>query len=70
MAAVNRVPVDLVVLALAQSGITTTPRQIRNWKLRGHITRTNDGYDLIEVLAYIDRRSLDQQRGIEHACPA
>lgn len=55
----KRVPVDLVVLALAQSGITATPRQIRNWKLRGHITRTSDGYDLTEVLAYAERRGLE-----------
>jgi hypothetical protein len=67
---VNRVPVDLVVLVLAQSGITVNARQIRNWRLRGHITRTTDGYDLTEVLAYIERRDLNQQRGIEHACPA
>lgn len=52
----KRVPVDLVVLMLAQGGIQANPRQIRNWRLRGHITRTKDGYDLREILAYLDAR--------------
>lgn len=52
----QRVPVDLVVLTLTQSGITATPRQIRNWTYRGHITHTREGYDLGEVLAYLDNR--------------
>lgn len=57
----QRVSVELVVLALAQSGIAANPRQIRNWTHRGHITRTRDGYDLTEVLAYAERRSLERQ---------
>ena len=64
----KRVPVDLVVLALAQSGITVNARQIRNWKLRGHITRTDEGYDLTEILAHVERRGLD--RDVDHRVPA
>lgn len=64
----KRVPVDLVVLVLAQSGITVTPRQIRNWTYRQHITHTNDGYDLTEILAYLEHRGLD--RDVDHRVPA
>ncbi|TCO57138.1 hypothetical protein [Actinocrispum wychmicini] len=53
----KRVPVDLVILTLAQSGLRVTARQIRNWKLRGHITRTDDGYDLAEIRAYVRGRA-------------
>jgi hypothetical protein len=56
----KRVSVDLVILCLKQSGITVTARQIRNWRLRGHITRTRDGYDLHEIETYVTRRNLDQ----------
>lgn len=55
--ALTRVPVDLVVLMLAQDGIQANARQIRNWRLRGHITRTGDGYDLREIVAYLDARN-------------
>lgn len=56
----KRVPVDVVLAMLAQGGIEANARQIRNWRLRGHITRTRDGYDLAEVLAYIDTRGLSR----------
>lgn len=52
----KRVPVDLVVLMLAQAGIEANARQVRNWRLRGHITRTSEGYDLREIVAYLDAR--------------
>jgi hypothetical protein len=53
---VKRVPVDMVILMLAQGGIEANARQIRNWRLRGHITRTSEGYDLGEIVAYLDAR--------------
>lgn len=53
----KRVPVVLVILMLAQGGIHVNARQIRNWRLRGHITRTTEGYDLREIVDYLDRRS-------------
>ncbi|MBB1153984.1 hypothetical protein [Amycolatopsis dendrobii] len=34
--------------------ITTTT--LRSWVHRGHITRGDGGYSLVEVLAYLDRR--------------
>ena len=56
----TRVPVDLVILMLAQSGIPTNARTIRNWRLRGHISRTKDGYDLEEIVKYLDSRAKPQ----------
>jgi hypothetical protein len=56
----RRVPVEAVILVLAQEGIEANARQIRNWRLRGHITRTREGYDLREVLAYVDSRGLSR----------
>jgi hypothetical protein len=53
----KRVPVDLVILTLTQSGLHVTARQIRNWRFRGHITRTAEGYDLAEILAYVRGRA-------------
>lgn len=53
----KRVPVDLVVLMLAQGGIQANARQIRNWRLRGHISRTSEGYDLREIVKYLDTRT-------------
>jgi hypothetical protein len=52
----KRVPVDVVLLMLAQGGIQANARQVRNWRLRGHISRTKDGYDLREIVAYLDAR--------------
>lgn len=52
----KRVPVDVVLAMLAQGGIQANARQIRNWRLRGHITRTREGYDLREIVAYLDAR--------------
>lgn len=56
----KRVPVALVINVLAQSDIHVNARQLRNWRLRGHITRTRDGYDLREILKYLDARGLSQ----------
>lgn len=56
----KRAPVDVVLVMLAQGGIQTNARTIRNWRLRGHITRTRDGYDLREILDYIDSRGLSR----------
>lgn len=54
----RRVPVDVVLSTLADSGITANARQIRNWRLRGHITRTREGYDLREILTYLTNRGV------------
>lgn len=52
----KRVPVDMVILMLAQGGIRVNARQIRNWTFRDRITHTKDGYDLGEIVAYLDAR--------------
>lgn len=54
----KRVPVDVVLSTLAHSGIAANARQIRNWRLRGHITRTHEGYDLCEILSYLTSRGV------------
>ncbi len=45
----TRVPVDVVLTMLRQSGRRLTPAGLRNWTRRGLITHTEDGYDLDEV---------------------
>jgi len=62
-----RVPSDLVRLVLAEEAARTgrphlviKPASLRNWTRRGYVTRTPEGYDLREVMAYIERR---EQRG-------
>lgn len=52
----KRVPADLALLALHQSGHQIKPVTLRLWVHRGHITRGPGGYDLTEILAYLDRR--------------
>ena len=59
----TRVPASLALLALRQSGHQLTASGLRNWTARGHITRTRDGYDLREILDYLDTRKADQ-RGV------
>lgn len=54
-AMVRRVPADLVLHTLRQSGTDLKPASLRNWARRGHISRTDDGYDLTEVLRYVER---------------
>jgi hypothetical protein len=53
----KRVPARLALLALRQSGHTIAPATLRSWVHRGHITRTADGYDLGEIVSYLDRRA-------------
>ncbi|SFO60013.1 hypothetical protein [Amycolatopsis rubida] len=52
-----------VVLLLAQEADRTgddryrvTPATLRQWVRRGHITRGDGGYNLREIVAYLDRR--------------
>jgi hypothetical protein len=52
-----RVPANLALLALHQSGHHITPGTLRMWVHRGHITRGNGGYDLVEILTYLDHRT-------------
>jgi hypothetical protein len=60
----KRVPASLALLALHQSGHVITPAALRNWVYRGHVTRGPGGYDLEEIVAYLDRRTAqrNQQR--------
>lgn len=53
----QRVPASLALLALRQSGHHIKPGTLRQWTHRGHITRTADGYDLAEIVVYLDRRA-------------
>jgi len=39
-----------------------TSAAIRNWVWRGHITRGAGGYDLTEILTYLDHRSNTRSR--------
>lgn len=69
--AVKRVPAALAVLLLHQEAdarqaagdlagakeLRITPGALRNWVYRGHITRGRGGYDLGEILAYLERRA-------------
>lgn len=66
----DRVPASLVLLLLHREADRTgderyrvTAGALRNWVYRGHITRGPGGYDLAEVLAYLERRESDQERG-------
>ncbi|WP_086853383.1 hypothetical protein [Amycolatopsis kentuckyensis] len=59
----KRVPAKLAVLALHQQADATgddrfriCPATLRQWVRRGHLTRGDGGYDLREVLAYLERR--------------
>ena len=52
----TRVPAGLVLTLLHQSGHQLTPATLRKWVQRGHITRGPGGYDLAEILNYLDRR--------------
>jgi hypothetical protein len=55
----KRVPASLALLALRQSGYHITPGTLRIWVHRGHITRGEGGYDMEEIVAYLDRRNAD-----------
>lgn len=58
----TRVPAPLALLVLRQSGHQLTSSGLRNWTARGHITRTRDGYDLREIVTYLDTRRADQRQ--------
>jgi hypothetical protein len=53
----KRVPAELALLALRQSGYQIKAATLRAWVHRGHITRGSGGYDLVEILTYLDRRA-------------
>jgi hypothetical protein len=42
------------------------PATLRKWVQRGHVTRRDHGYDLAEILAYLERR---ESRDTTHATP-
>ena len=59
----KRLPASLVLLLLHQEADSTgderyriKPATLRSWTHRGHITRGTGGYDLQEILKYIDNR--------------
>jgi hypothetical protein len=54
---VTRVPAELALLALHQSGHTISQATLRKWVERGHISRGPGGYDLMEIKTYLDRRA-------------
>lgn len=53
----QRVPASLALLALRQSGHNISPSTLRMWVNRGHITRGPGGYDLREIIRYLDTRT-------------
>ncbi|WP_027945966.1 hypothetical protein [Amycolatopsis taiwanensis] len=59
---------DVLLLLHAEADRTGDERfrvsagALRNWVYRGHITRGAGGYDLAEILAYLERRDDDHQR--------
>jgi hypothetical protein len=58
----TRVPASIALLALRQSGHHLSPVTLRSWVRRGHITRGPGGYDLREILDYLDQRSRPGRR--------
>jgi hypothetical protein len=58
----NRVPASLALLALRQSGYDIKPGTLRAWVARGHISRGPGGYDLEEIVDYLDSRDTDTRR--------
>jgi hypothetical protein len=52
----TRVPAQLALLALRQSGHHLTAATLRSWVHRGHITRGKGGYSLTEIRLYLERR--------------
>lgn len=51
-----RVPVELALLALRQSGYVLSSATLRSWVHRGHITRGAGGYCISEIRLYLERR--------------
>lgn len=59
----NRVPAKLAVLLLHQEADARGDNELRigaatlrKWVERGHITRGDGGYDLREILTYLEHR--------------
>lgn len=52
----RRVSASLAVVMLAASGHPVTTSTLRSWVHRGHITRGPGGYDLHQILTYIEHR--------------
>jgi hypothetical protein len=73
---VNRVPARLAVLLLHQEAdasgderLRVKPATLRKWVQRGHLTRGPSGYDLREILDYLQRRENTMQPGSYIECP-
>lgn len=66
----RRVPAELALLALHQSGYDVGPGALRTWVWRGHITRGPGGYDLAEILAYVQRRAGQHEAPAPHSAGA
>lgn len=52
----TRVPADLALLLLRQSGIHLAPATLRSWVHRGRITRGEGGYCVTEIREYLESR--------------
>jgi hypothetical protein len=52
----TRVPAELALLALRQSGYTLSPATLRSWVHRGRITRGAGGYCIREIREYLETR--------------
>lgn len=68
----RRVPARVLLLLLGQEADVTGDARyrvgasaIRNWVYRGHVTRGPGGYDLAEVLAYLDHRSTGGRESLD-----
>lgn len=63
----NRIPASLVLLLLHQEADARSDDELRiraatlrKWVQRGHITRGPGGYDLAEILAYLEQRETER----------
>lgn len=52
----TRIPAELALLALRQSGYNLRPATLRSWVHRGRITRGEGGYCLTEIGKYLRTR--------------
>ncbi|WP_116043979.1 hypothetical protein [Amycolatopsis palatopharyngis] len=57
MTAKTRVPATVALSLLARSGHKLSAVTLRQWVHRGHITRGPGGYDLLEIVNYLDNRN-------------